>query len=355
MTRLGGNCIWGLVIGSMIELEVNFWHLVNWKRASGFAVGVIALLGLSGCLPGLSLARLVSLGGRGMLVETSAARLALAGRMTTAAGGTEAFASRAISANVGSALLTDARFMSSGARTIPLTISGGGARLNGSIAIDSSGAARVNVGPGQSLRIVRTTAKSGPAGKVAEHFDRSGKLVSYTRYSDNELRFDYYAPVGDGSFQPVLYGLRSPKTGDVTLFGPNHRFLGRAIYRMAVRKLAREAASQTAEQLTNVHIDLTDAPEYGDFRLCSDMYLLLRQTHFQQNWDASTPLQFWTSMYADCPNDNSVIFSYRELLLNDAVATNDETERLKKINKLIEKFPDFDDARLIRERMGVQK
>jgi hypothetical protein len=320
-------------------------------RLRAVIISIILCAGLSGCLPGLTLARLVSLGGRGMVVEASAARMALAGRFVSAAGGAEAFASRAISANVGTALLTDARMIGSGARTVPISIIGNGTRLAGSVTIDSASVARVSFGQSNSLRIVRTEARTGPTGKIAEHFDRNGRLVSYTRYSPDDLRFDYYAPVGDGSFQPVLYALRSPKTGDVTLFGPNHRYLGRAIYRMAVRRLAREAVSRAAERIDNIQVDLSEAAEDGDFRLCSEMYLLVRQTHFQQSWDVSTPLQFWTSMYADCPNDRAVILPYRETLLNDAVAATNRQDKIQKLDAIIRKFPDFEDAKLIRERV----
>jgi hypothetical protein len=320
-------------------------------RLRAAIIAVLFCVGLSGCLPGLTLARLVSLGGRGMIVEASAARMALAGRFVSAAGGAEAFASRAISANVGTALLTDARIIRSGARTVPISIIGNGAKVAGNVTIDSASVARVSFGQSNSLRIVRTEAKTGPAGKIAEHFDRNGRLVSYTRYSPDELRFDYYAPVGDGSFQPVLYALRSPRTGDVTMFGPNHRYLGRAIYRMAVRRLLKEGASQAAEQIDNIQVDLSEAAEYGDFRLCSEMYLLARQTHFQQSWDTSTSLQFWTSMFADCPSDRAVILPYRESLLNDAVSETNRQIKIQKLDVIIKKFPDFEDAKLIRERV----
>jgi hypothetical protein len=322
------------------------------KKSKVFTRFLLCLT-LVGCLPAMSLGRLVSLGGRGMLVETSAARMALAGRMVSAAGGAEAFAARAISANIGSAILADARLVGAGTRNIPVTITGGGSRTLGNIAVESTNVARVSLGKSQGLRIVRTQSRSGPSGKIAEHFDRNGRMVSYSRYSPDDLRFDYYAPVGDGGFQPVLYGLRSPRTGDVTLFGPNHRYLGRAIYRMAVSKAARELASQTLEQVSDIQVHLNDAQEYGDFRLCSEMYLLLRQTHFQQEWDKSTPIQFWESMYLDCPNDRPVVVSYQKVMLSDAIAETNRSIKIRKLDEIISKFPDYEDAIRIKERVGI--
>lgn len=277
--------------------------------------------------------------------------MALAGRMVGAAGGAEAFASRAVSANVGAAILADAKLLQSGVRSIPVTMMVGGSRLSGTVALDGAGAARVSIGNYQPLRIVRTESRSGVTGKVAEHFDRNGKMVSYTKYSPDELRFDYYVPTGNGGFEPVLYGLRSPRTGEVTLFGPNHRYLGRAVYRMAVRKLAKEAAQTIIDQVNAIDVEVSEDQEYGDFRLCSEMYLLLRQTHFQQRWDTSTPLQFWTSMYADCPYDRAVILPYRETLLNDAVSERNHPVKIQKLDTIIKKFPDFEDAKLIRARV----
>lgn len=313
------------------------------------------LFSLSGCFwffaEGAALEGLAGMAARGLAAESFAARIAAGAELSAAVGGARVFAVRAVSSNVGAAMLASPEFLAGGSRTVAITVRGGGEQSVGSMFVESgSRAIRVQIGDGQALRVVRGPSKFGEVGDIANHFDLKGNRVSYTRYSPDGLRFDYYVPKGNGQFRSVMYGLRSPATGDVTLFGENHRYLGRAIYR--ARSIRGGGGGALALGAASAFVVTLDNAQSGDgYNLCSLRYILLRQTHFQQNWDTSTPLQFWNSMYDDCPNDSVVSQSLQKALLNDAVDERGRSIKLGKLDRLIERFPDNREAKAIRERV----
>jgi hypothetical protein len=295
----------------------------------------IALFALMLCLPGcwgllgraLVAEELAIIGARGGL-----ARASVAG-MSAALGGEAIAATRFAQANMGSIIASDFAVGRLATNSIRLQIGEGAASINGR-AIIKNGGVNVTLVDGLTLRVTSPKPSQTATGLFSEHYI-GAKRVSYARLSPDGIRYDYFVRTTSNQFERALYALRDPSGKSIAFFGPNHSYLGKAIYRMR----AGDTAGVGALAAATVFVSMTDFRTTPYAETCAQELVNLRLTYFNKGIASETPDQFWESIYKDCSRNNSVLVDYQDFRMGRIYAIADKYEKLIAAKRFLLEFP----------------
>jgi hypothetical protein len=308
---------------------------------------VTLALCLSGCwgLLGRALIaeELAIIGARGSLSRASVAG------MSAGLGGEAVAATRFAQANMGSIIASDFAAGKLATNSIRLQIGEGAASINGR-AIVRTGGVDVTLADGLTLRVTTPKPSQTATGLFSEHFI-GAKRVSYARLSPDGIRYDYFVRTTSGQFERALYALRDPSGKSIAFFGPNHSYLGKAIYRVRAGNVSGAGVSAGAIAFVSM-ADFRTTP-YSE--ICAQELVNLRLTYFNKGISSETPDQFWESIYNDCSRNNSVLVDYQDFRMGRIYAIVDKNEKLIAAKRFLLEFPKNKAAKnLVIDLEGVQ-
>jgi hypothetical protein len=298
---------------------------------------------LSGCW-----AAFAGLGARAGLTE--AMTLSVARGVAT----TELAMARVAQANIGSVAVADSNLLRTiSSRPLSIEMRGASGLQKGSIVQTSSGI-DVNLAGNTPIRVL--TEKRGLNGipGISKHFS-GNKLVSYTRYSVDGKRLDFFMLNQESQgFERVMYGLRDPTGRNVAFFGVNHSYLGRAAYRDVATLASKNSANAGllgAASVASLLVEYEDHPQTSSDQKCSEELILLKKTYFNTGYYNEGVLQFWASFYQDCPRNSVVRDSFQQAMYIDIVDEQNKAVKINKINNYKNLFPESQDARGLLESL----
>jgi hypothetical protein len=323
-------------------------HTVSVKKITMVFVILIGSFLTSGCWALLGRAliaeELALLSTRGALTRASVAG------MSAGLGGEAFVATRIAQGNLGSIIAADFAAGRLAGSTLRLQI-GEGAAATAGRATMSSGSVNVAFADGKIMRVTIPKPSQSATGLFSEHYIGSQR-VSYARLTPNGARYDYFIRnSATGNFDRALYALRDPSGRSIAFFGPNHSYLGKAIYRT---QGAAANADGLAAGVTAV-VSLTDYQTTPYSEQCAQELVNLRLTYFNTGEVLEAPEQFWESLYRDCSKNNDVAVDYQSFKMRGIYAIVNRDEKLQAAKKFLVRFPSNDDAKfLVRDLEGVE-
>jgi len=306
----------------------------HFKHAIKLVVLLAFCVSLSGCW-----AVFARLGIRAGLTETMALNL------SRSAGASEFAMANVAQANIGSVAAADASLLRSiGACPLSIEMRGATVVQKGRI-VQSGNGISVGLEGNQAIRIIteRNPVTSLPT--KTRHFS-GNKLISYTRYSADAKRLDFFMLNKETeTFEHVMYGLKNASTRNVTFFGKNHAYLGRAYFKEGYSASGKMLGSSSILALGALVIDYEDHPQTSQNQLCADELINQRRIYFNQGYTKDDTLTFWTNLYHDCPQAIEVKNIYEKYKLDIIIKALNSNEKRRLINDFINEFPENQEAK----------
>lgn len=293
---------------------------------------------VSGCAWGLVGRALVAeeialLAGRGGL-----ARASVAG-MTTGLGGEVLAATRIAQANIGSIIAADFAAGRLASTSLRVQIGEGVAATTGRASL-RSGAVDVTFAEGGTMRVTAPKPNTSGSGVFSEQYIGQQR-VSYARLSPEGVRYDYFIKNAQtGNFERALYALRDPTGRSIAFFGPNHSYLGKAIYR--TRTVNGKGAGALA--LATAFVSMEDFQSSPYAEQCSQDLVNLRLTYYNTGAIPELSKQFWEALYKDCGKNIDVSIDYQDFKMSEIYAIQSRSLKLSEAKRFLSRFPDNSDA-----------
>jgi prepilin-type processing-associated H-X9-DG protein len=306
------------------------------KRQFLIAALLFASMMLSGCVWGLL--------GRALVAEEIAlltargglARASVAG-MRLGIGGEAVAATRMAQANIGSIIASDFAAGRLASSSLRLQIGEGVAATTGRATM-RSGTVNVAFADGQVMRVTTPKPSQSATGLFSEHYV-GAQRVSYARLSPDGVRYDYFVRNAyTGKFDRALYALRDPSGQSIAFFGPNHSYLGKAIYRAQTGTGVGLAAGAAA------YVTMADFQSTPYGVQCSQELVNLRLTYFNMGEIPEQPDRFWESLYNDCSKNTDVSNDYQGFKMRNIYAIEDRQQKLTEAKRFLSRFPRNSDA-----------
>jgi hypothetical protein len=304
--------------------------LILWVISSSFLLG--------GCVWGLLGRALVAEELALLTARGALARASVAG-MTAGLGGTTLAASRIAQANLGSIIAADVAAGRLASSSLRLQIGEGVAATTGRATV-RGGVVDVTFSEGGVLRVTPPMLSKSGSGVFSEHYV-GGQRVSYARLSPEGVRYDYFVRNAQtGNFDRALYALRDPTGRSIAFFGPNHSYLGKAIYR--TQSIASKGVGGLATAA--VFVSMEDFVSTPYVEQCSQDLVNLRLTYFNTGAIPERPGQFWEALYKDCGKNADVSTDYQDFKMREIHAIQNRNTKLFEAKQFLSRFPENSEA-----------
>lgn len=293
---------------------------------------------VSGCLWGLLGRALVAEEIALLTVRGGLARASVAG-ISAGFGGEVLASTRIVQANLGSIIAADVaagRIASSGLR---LQIGEGVAATTGRASI-RRGAVDLTFSNGGIMRVTEPKLSKTGSGVFSEHYIGSQR-VSYARLSPGGIRYDYFVRNAQtGNFDRILYALRDPTGRSIAFFGPNHSYLGKAVYR--TQPVVGKGLGALAGAAAFVSMEDFQTTPYVE--QCSQDLVNLRLTYYNTGAIPEHPRHFWEALYKDCSKNTDVATDYQDFKMREIYAMQNRNAKLLEAKRFLSRFPENSEA-----------
>jgi hypothetical protein len=190
------------------------------------------------------------------------------------------------------------------------------------------------------MRISAPTPSAAGTDVFSEHYV-GRQRVSYARLSPEGVRYDYFVRNAQtGNFERVLYALRDPTGRSIAFFGPNHSYLGKAIYR--TQPMVGKGAGGL--EVTTAFVSMEDFQSSPYAEQCSQDLVNLRLTYYNTGAIPEPPKQFWEALYKDCGKNTDVSVDYQDFKMREIYAIQSLSLKLIEAKRFLSRFPENSDA-----------